>query len=126
MVAAAPTNISSGSTPSPGVPKPILTVDRPIRSSLSFATNNGVASGKSAEATSKSAFARFVAIPILLPVFLWYVTLSPVLNLWFGKRIDLDGMNIWDIPEPGFWIVTVVPIPGPAVVPTPTDSTGLK
>ena len=69
-MAAAPTNTSSGSTPSPGVPKPILTVDKPIKSSVSFATNSGVASGKSAEATNKSALARFVAIPILLPVFL--------------------------------------------------------
>ena len=67
-----------------------------------MATNNGDDSGKLTEETSKSALARFVAIPIELPVFLLYVTLSPVLNLWFGKRIDLDGMNICDIPEPGF------------------------
>ena len=61
-----------------------------------------------------------------LPVFLWYVTLSPVLNLWFGKRIVLAGMNIWDNPPPGFEIVTVVPIPTPSVTAIPRDSTGLK
>ena len=45
VVAAAPTNTSSGSMPSPGVPKPILTVDKPIRSSVNLATNNGTVSG---------------------------------------------------------------------------------
>ena len=75
---------------------------------------------------NKLALARLVAIPIGLPVFLWYVTWSPVLNLWFGKNMDLVGMNIELLPPAGLLIVAVVPIPGPAVVPTPTDSTGLK
>ena len=35
-------------------------------------------------------------------------------------------MNIELLPPAGLLIVAVVPIPGPAVVPTPTDSTGLK
>ena len=126
IVVPIPTNTSSGSTPSPGVPKPILTVDNPIKSSLILATNNGVASGKLAENPFISAFARFVEIAIELPVFLWYVTLSPVLNLWLGRRMVLAGMNIWDKPPPGFEIETVVPIPTPSVSATPTDSTGLK
>ena len=65
-------------------------------------------------------------MPNALPVFRLYITWSPVLNLWFGKRIDLEGKNTWLGPLPGFKIDAVVPIPGPAVVPTPTDSTGLK
>ena len=65
-----PTNTSSGSKPSPGVPTPILTVDNPMKSSLILATNNGVASGKLAENPFISAFARFVEIAIELPVFL--------------------------------------------------------
>ena len=70
MVAPTPTNVSSGSAPSPGVPKPILTVDNPIKSSVILATNKGVASGRLAEKPSKSAFARLVEIAIELPVFL--------------------------------------------------------
>jgi len=81
VVAAAPTNISSGSTPSPGVPKPILTVDKPIKSSFNFATNKSTPSGRFADAPNKLALARFVEIPIELPVFRLYLTLSPVLNL---------------------------------------------
>ena len=40
--------------------------------------------------------------------------------------MDLVGTNNEVIPPPGTEKLTVVPIPGPAVVPTPTDSTGLK
>ena len=81
VVAAAPTNTSSGSTPSPGVPKPILTVDKPIKSSFNFATNKSTPSGRFADAPNKLALARFVDIPIESPVFRLYLTLSPVLNL---------------------------------------------
>ena len=116
------------------VPTPILTVDKPIRSSDNLATNSGINSvlwfaprlTKLLPDASKLALTRLVAIPMGLPPFLWYVTWSPVLNLWFGKNIDLVGMNTEFLPPPGLLIVAVVPIPGPAVVPTPTDSTGLK
>ena len=35
-------------------------------------------------------------------------------------------MNFWVIPAPGLEKEIVVPIPTPAVVPSPTVSTGLK
>ena len=60
--------MSSGSAPI--VPRPTLTVDKPIISWLSLATNNGIPSGRFIDGDVNEAFARLVATPIESPVFL--------------------------------------------------------
>ena len=72
-----------------------------------------------------------VTIPIEVPVFVWYVTSSPVCNEWFGRYIDCASTKIVVIPAPGFSNVIVLPDPTtvPAAptgvaVPNPTDSPG--
>ena len=75
-----------------------------------------------------------VIIPIEVPVFVWYVTSSPVCNEWFGRYIDCAATKIEvvnPILAPGFSNVIVLPDPTtvPAAptgvaVPNPTDSPG--
>lgn len=64
----------------PVVPNPTLTVDNPILLSSSFAINNTDWFDSGIEDPPLT-----VETPIVLPVLVWYVTISPVSNPWYGK-----------------------------------------
>ena len=103
----------------PVVPKPTLTVDIPTKFWDKDATYRSWSCGKDKDLVPSKTV-------IWDPPLDEYLTFSPVCNWWLGRKIDWWGTNTCVAPKPGNEKVIVVPMPGIADVPTPTDSLGSK